>query len=316
MKPKRLPSRIFKYRAFSSRALDMLVGDQLYFADPRDFNDPLDSKPTLDADVSNDDLEEILSRLVEQRIKLEMNTAASSLMYRGPKTVDHIFRHTQKRVDSLLSEIRYNADNPFYDSEDPLRLLFTQYLEDELLRRYDGGIVSFGERVTCPVMWSHYGDQHRGLCAGYSISSAKNANLNKIAYKGSRNVKASDVAVMDTDPAAKRRVDEAVLLRKARSWSYEKEWRLIGQRGAQDSPLKLEEVVFGIRCSSVVKYTVAKALENRPRPVQFYEMCEKYGTFQLSRRRLDIDELNVGMPRDTLSLLEAFDGLNIDEPPK
>ena len=89
-----------------------------------------------------------------------------------------------------------------------------RYLE-ELLRRYDKGVFSLAQRVTCPFMWSHYGGQHRGLCFGYSIPAEASADSQKIRYGGSRLVQASDVAAMlDGDDDARNRVDEAVLLKK------------------------------------------------------------------------------------------------------
>jgi hypothetical protein len=78
--------------------------------------------------------------------------------------------------------------------------------------------------------------------------------FNKVEYGGSRLVQASKVAAMlEGDNMARQAVDTAVLLRKAASWRYEREWRLVGQRGLQNSPLELEEVIFGIRSESAVK---------------------------------------------------------------
>ena len=65
------PKLLYKYRAFSPRLLDMLVADELYYSDPSDFNDPLDCRPTLDANLPNDQLEHVLSHLREQRILFE-----------------------------------------------------------------------------------------------------------------------------------------------------------------------------------------------------------------------------------------------------
>ena len=96
------PRRVYKYRAFSGRVLDMLVADQLYFSDPADFNDPLDSRPNVEGDISADELEQILSHLVGQRTNAEMTTAAKSLKYRGPRTVEHIARHSRKRAQTIL----------------------------------------------------------------------------------------------------------------------------------------------------------------------------------------------------------------------
>ncbi|WP_072389383.1 DUF2971 domain-containing protein [Hyphomicrobium sp. CS1BSMeth3] len=304
------PKRLYKYRAFSNRVLDMLVADELYYANPSDFNDPLDSRPSLEADLDVDALESLLKRLVEARTQAQMNAAAKVIKYRGPRTIEQITRLSRSRAIQLLREVRYDAGNPMYEAEDPYRFLLTQYLEEELLRRYDRGIVSFGTRATCPLMWSHYGDQHRGLCAGYSVPLEAAGYLHKMSYGGSRAVRASDIAAMDVDEAARCRVDEAVLLRKAKSWRYELEWRLLGTRGANQSPLELEEVVFGIRCQLTVKYTIVKALEKRDRQVRFYEMREVPGTFGLRKCALDTAELEVTFPRRARSALEVFEALD------
>ena len=304
------PRLLYKYRGFSDRLLDMLVADELYYSNPGDFNDPMDCRPTLEANLPNNQLEQVLSHLREQRVLAEMQAAAKSLKYRGPKTIDHIARHSQKEAARLLDDIRYHATDPSYEVDDPLQWILRQYLEEELLLRYDRGIVSFGVRATCPLMWSHYGDQHNGICAGYSVPPEAKPGLHKIRYGGSRKVLASDVALMENDSGARGRVDEAVLLRKAASWRYEREWRLIGKRGAQDSPLELEEIIFGIRCKSTVKYTIVQALANRGRPVRFFEMREVSGTFRLRKYALDTDELSASLPRRSRSIFEAFEDLD------
>jgi hypothetical protein len=73
------PNRLYKYRSFSNLTLEMLVADTLYFADPSSFNDPLDTKPTLETDLGADQLAVILSRLVEPR--------RSSIVAPGPWSI-------------------------------------------------------------------------------------------------------------------------------------------------------------------------------------------------------------------------------------
>ena len=190
------PRRLFKYRSFNSLTLSILVEDFVYFADPITFNDPLDTKPTLSADVENESLEGILSRLIEQRTTVEMSMAAKAIKYRGPKTTAHIARQSRRMAERLLEDIRYSANDPDYEIADPAQFLLSQYIQEELLRRYDKGIFSLAERANCPLMWSHYGDQHRGLCLGYSIPEAAEADVHKIRYGGTRLVEASEVAAM------------------------------------------------------------------------------------------------------------------------
>ncbi len=115
---KNIPRRIYKYRAFSSSTLDLLVSDHVYYADPSTFNDPLDTRPSLKIDLAVAELEKILSRFVERRANVEMSAAAKTIKYRGRKTMDHIKQHSRRQAEQLIAEISYNATNPEYDSDD------------------------------------------------------------------------------------------------------------------------------------------------------------------------------------------------------
>ena len=301
--PKSKPSRIYKYRAFNTLALEMLVEDKLFFADPSTFNDPLDAKPSFDADLPAADLENVLRTLVERRVTDEMQAAARKIHYRGPRTIEHIDRHARLAAENMLAGIRYNATN--YEIADPLQYLLGESVHDEVIRRYDRGIVSFAKRANCPLMWSHYGDQHEGICIGYSAPA--DVKLEPMAYGGERSLKASVVkAMVEGDAEAARRVDGVVLLKKAYDWRYEHEWRLIGDRGLHDSPLELEEVVFGMRCPLAVQFAVAKALAERKRGVKLYKIYQKRGTFLLKKGSADLDEIMATWPRRARSILEAF----------
>lgn len=307
------PDRVYKYRAFSHHTLDMLVEDRLYFADPLTFNDPLDTKPKLDPDIANPALERVLELLVVQRVEAELKAAAKTIRYKGPKTLDHITRQSQSAFKRRLEDLRYHATNPEITAADPLQLLLAAEVEAELLRRYDKGIVAFGERADCPLMWSHYGDQHNGVCIGYSIPA--DASVHRVRYDAEPLVKASLVeAMLDGKAGAQGQVDEAVLLRKAPAWKYENEWRLTGDRGAQDNPLELTEVVFGLRCPIAVQFTVFRALEKRHQGLDFFTIYRRTGTFDLVKTALDTDELCVSLPRRSRDVLDWFPELTDEVP--
>lgn len=61
-------------------------------------------------------------------------------------------------------------------------------------------------------------------------------------------------------------------LKKSSAWRYEKEYRLISSTGLQDSPLKLEEITFGLRCPDEVRHTIIKMMEGRRQEIKYYEM--------------------------------------------
>jgi len=307
------PDRLYKYRAFSHHTLAMLVEDRLYFANPSTFNDPLDTKPRLDPDIDTPALERVLELLVVQRVEAELKAAAKTIRYKGPKTLEHIARQSQSAFKRRLDDLRYHATNPEITADDPLQLLLAAEVEAELLRRYDKGIVALGERADCPLMWSHYGDQHNGICIGYSIPA--DASVHRVRYDAEPLVKASLVeAMLDGEAGAQGQVDEAVLLRKAPAWKYENEWRLIGDRGSQDNPLELSEVVFGLRCPTAVQFTVFRALEKRQQSLDFSTIYRRAGTFDLVKMTLDTDELCVSLPRRSRDVLDWFSDVTVEVP--
>jgi hypothetical protein len=93
MEERNIPKRLYKYRAFDGRTLDMLVSDHVYYVDPS--NDPLDTQPSLKIDVPVAELQEILLNFTERRAKAEMSAAAETIKYSGPKTIDHLKRHSR-----------------------------------------------------------------------------------------------------------------------------------------------------------------------------------------------------------------------------
>ena len=312
----KIPRRLYKYRNFDNRTLAMVVSDNVCYADPSTFNDPLDTQPSIDVDLDDGELERIVRIFVERNSREEMSGAAKTIGYRGPRTIDHIKRNSRRHADLLIEEIEYNATDLEYGSETRKPFFSVNTLNRRCFSNTTRGSYRLLRDRLAHLMWSHYGDQHRGICIGFSVPAGAAGNLHKVKYGGSRLVKASKVAAMlDGNDVARGEVDETVLLRKAKSWGYEREWRLIGLRGLQHSPLELEEIIFGMRCDAAAKYVVMKALKGRDRPVKFYETREVSGTFKLKRCSLTYDdELFVRFPRRSLSILELFEPLSAAEP--
>jgi hypothetical protein len=243
-------------------------------------------------------------------VSAEVIEALQSAHLKGERATAYADRRAEVEATRELMDIAYNATDPDYTvgAQEAERWMLTREIERELIRHYERGVCCFSTTYSSPLLWSHYGDQHRGVCVGYGIDRTPKPQLQKVIYGGNRNVKTSTLAraFICYDPKARDDIDRDVLLRKARGWSYEREWRLIGARGLQDSPLLLQEVTFGLRCTSSVMHAVVQALSGRERPVQFFEVHEFRGRYILHRRRLDIGELAAGLPRMAASGEEMF----------
>ena len=189
------PRRFYKYKTFSPQSLELLLADKVYFADPSTFNDP---RPRLEPDLDNDALQTLLVRLAETRLTSTLVAAAKTMKSRGPRTLAHIATTARRLAQALVQKIEYDATKPEFGV--PVDVATTWLLrhavEVELFRQYEKGILSLASRYNCPLMWSHYGDQHRGICFGYSVPSGRALELDKVRYGGSRLVRASDVVAM------------------------------------------------------------------------------------------------------------------------
>ena len=127
------------------------------------------------------------------------------------------------------------------------------------------GILSHSDKLTDPVLWSHYADKHRGVA--FEISHTRDPQrLVKIEYDKDRPV--LDTARMD-DLSHMQEVVWALIRQKSRGWEYEREYRVYlqlkdceisGGHYFQKIPdTLLQRVILGYDCKLEEDY-VRKAL--------------------------------------------------------
>lgn len=305
MKPHiEIPNRLYKYRAFSDLTVQMLVADKLFFADPAKFNDPLDARPILRSDLKNCELEELLRKLVAARVVAEMEAATRSLKIKVGTAKEHIEKVSLREAEKIISLVDSRLKGRSKQRERVLKL----DIREELLKTYSDGVFCLAEKSDCPLMWSHYGDQHKGICIGYSVPEAAISKVSKVSYNKKRVVDVRDIAEMLAgNDEAKQRVDHAVQFWKASEWKYEKEWRLIGDRGLAGNVLELDEIIFGLRCEDEIKFSLIQAMKRRSRKVEFYEIRENGRSSKLSKNKLDVDGFAPSFPERYHDLTELLE---------
>lgn len=304
------PTTFYRYRTFDNFTLDSLCKDELYFAHPITFNDPFDCNPTFQCDSDIDQLRTLLSKLIEKRVFEEAGKSLKLLRVEGQKAHDFALKRARFEAANKVGYVEYMATDPDYSSHPVSReaSLLMQAVSSELRQHYEHGICCFSATYSSPLLWSHYGNQHRGLCIGYGTDRLPKPVLQEVIYGGSRTLKTSRLyqAFIENEQQAKIDLDCDFLLRKAKDWRYEKEWRLIGNQGLQESPLLFKEVTFGLRCPWTVIHSVVRALSGRRNPVSFYTIHEASNEYALSREELDIDAISAELPRTATSPTEEF----------
>jgi hypothetical protein len=229
---RRLPKRLYKYRSFSVNSLRLLTQAEIYYSDPKAFNDPLDCNPTVKVDVDRASLERLCHKLLVNSGVNEGEAAESikdfrdmSAEYGNQKTDRHVKRYLNEKL--LASEIKR-----LYDAE--------------MGRK---GVFSLSETWNSPLMWSHYADEHRGICLEYDTRHIPHPGIAAVDYSSPRSVKASDLIKwkIEGSSEAERRVHNRYFFAKSPQWQYEKEWRDIGQSsGVVETSFPITAIHFGL----------------------------------------------------------------------
>lgn len=151
----------------------------------------------------------------------------------------------------------------FSDLNDPFELMALNFREqparktiNDFKTDYDShtGLLCFSANWTNPVLWSHYGAKHRGICIGFDI---KRTLVEQVKYEDERilrNFGTGDPHRLDTA------LQELLRCTKYSHWRYEEEFRRFVslkdtiKEGSLhfypfDDSLQLREVILGPQCN-------------------------------------------------------------------
>jgi hypothetical protein len=187
----------------------------------------------------------------------------------------------------------------FLDLNDPFEL-FAGEQRDKILRKRmrnwareinrDDGLLCFSESWRSPLMWSHYGDRHKGMCLGFDVDANILETINYLAKRPV--VKGLDLA---DPPKWWRRM---VLTTKFSRWKYEKERRVVlplmnlqeeEKRFFKsfDDKLKLVEVIAGPRCCVKWKPHIMNAVEKLQLKPNLIKARLAFKQFRVVKQKLD-----------------------------
>ncbi|PMG18390.1 DUF2971 domain-containing protein [Vibrio splendidus] len=149
------------------------------------------------------------------------------------------------------------------------------------------GIVSLAESASDILMWSHYADNHKGICI--ELERHENNELGnigatrKVSYtKKYPSLNSKFLLNEDKFEASLQRV----LYTKSEQWKYEQEWRTFKPEGGKVYPLPgdIKSVIFGARASGM-DIEIVKRLINDTK-IKLYQAELKQGEFGLKFKKI------------------------------
>lgn len=229
----------FKYTSLNQNTLNSIKESSIYFRHPRDFNDPFDSRCyKADADL---------------KTKISYQEASYIFELFCKETGWDKFSNAQRKILLDEADCRENL-------EKIVRRLSPTHLQKNIFERdHDLNkerLVMADERllISCfssinnhMLMWSHYANNHRGICIGYDHKKYEDL-LHPVAYR--------------QDFSAN--INEAKLV-KHLEWRYEHEWRIVISENLHKllditNPKRITDKILGFECCKI--YLGAKFKKN------------------------------------------------------
>lgn len=208
------PSKLFRYRPINNYTLDELNKKYLWFSNPNDFNDPFDGVTFFDGKFSD-------------------------------SFVKNIFKAAVKGDSKALACIDENFYN--YTMEPELRNVLNSRVQATVSHEFSKfmKLCCFSKVKNEILMWSHYADNHRGICLEYDSKLIRLDRETKLFIYPIKY--SSDVAIGNFENDV---VSAAILAytQKYKKWEYEEEFRAIitsDENKININPAALKSITFG-----------------------------------------------------------------------
>jgi len=172
----------------------------------------------------------------------------------------------------------------FSDLNDPFELLAVNFREREVRKvvrdfksTYDShtGLLCFSADWTNPVLWSHYGQRHQGVCLGFNLTRSR---AEKVKYEDERLL--AELGEEGQPLQIGKKLQKKLLCTKYQHWRYEEEWRVfVPLKNARregrlhfypfDEHLQLAEVILGPQCTLPLDEVRELTSAKHPKAVTF-----------------------------------------------
>jgi hypothetical protein len=188
-------NRLFHYQRFDADWLKLAIFDEtVRFSNPANFNDPWDCRPFFYIPSENEpDLRERYVQWFDSRSRK--------------------YNHDLSEEQHGLNTIGLRRDRSYFET---IIGQFSESMMGAIHKQYR--IYCLSTQPDSPLMWSHYADNHQGICLEFSCDNEVFGTAIKINY-------ADDYPRFDlTDDGGDIL---SPLITKSRVWSYEDEYRVI-----------------------------------------------------------------------------------------
>ncbi|GBR14457.1 DUF2971 domain-containing protein [Gluconobacter frateurii] len=198
------------------------------------------------------------------------------------KTLGDIYDNTKK---DKKGQIRKNKIHNRANFIKNLRKELYRKTDEEIISEWKCGIEGIGifclsECNSNILMWSHYAENHKGVCLEYSIKETPSNMLEKVEYTDIRPKFEPFGFIPQYKVDKKVDLMRDILSKKAETWSYEKEWRYFvkinnGKRLVKFLQGTITKVFFGDESEERFEESLKSKIREFNKSIEFYKFSLK-----------------------------------------
>ncbi|WP_306350635.1 DUF2971 domain-containing protein [Flavobacterium sp. '19STA2R22 D10 B1'] len=259
------PKIIYKYRSWSNKYhKDILLKNQVYLSSPIEFNDPFDCKIPKNFLLINtpEKVEKYVNDVIERQKDFIISKGLSieNEIIEYAKTLQNIQKFQKER-----EEIEFPMIDNHY------------------------GVLCMSAKWNSILMWSHYGDYHKGFCIGFNEEKMRESGL---FGKGGPVTYSENFPIINPlDNEDRMIVSFYQTYYKSVEWSYEEEYRftnlMFPEKPSNEMRIKvfaencIEEINLGVNIEPSHKEEII--VEAKKRNIKIYQLIKIPFKFEFDR---------------------------------
>lgn len=262
-----LPDKLYKYRKVNRHTYRIFTHNELYFPSPKKFNDPFDCK----VDFS------LNRHCCDKDIKIHLEKAKQS---NSAIDVEKEYNNAKRNKSDFLKYLKSTVSD----------------LQAELWKNL--GVMALSTKRDDILMWSHYGDEHKGICIEFDRALlektiSKCGLMDRVRYtQDYLSFNKFNNAMPGHSEINQKKAFDAFVLRKSIHWEYEQEIRaIINVVVAGKNTLKIPHdlitgVIFGCKMDDTDKVCMENRFKKLNKKISLYYAKEDENTFTLDIKEM------------------------------
>jgi len=244
------PDRLWKYRKWTDKAERMILHGELYFAKLDELNDPFDFYW----------LEQFPTELEE----IDRYSKSLCCHFTPDDSAEQLRRNYDSFREQLIEISKRNCNG-----------IVPSFM------KFEYGVLCLSEVNDNLLMWSHYADQHQGVCISIRPDCIPSNRILPVHY-------CDDIPVIDAWNYIGRKGETFISASRSKSshWKYEKEWRTVHHPGPHRFPGCVDQIVIGVRATAETRDSVLKAAMSAGNEITVYEATKSDGRYSVTMHPL------------------------------